>query len=169
METLIGLSDWLAASGVTVWLASQAWVVPSLQSVHLLAISIILASLAMLDLRLAGLIGREESMRELTLRFYPWIWGALAVLVVTGFLQIMAEPARELLNWVFWTKMGLIVVAVLFTAPVRRMLEDCRFRDLAPAKRRRLRMFALVSLVLWVLVVTCGRWIAYAGDLTGRN
>ena len=166
METLTAVSTWLAASGLTTWLASQMWVVPSLQSIHILAIGIILASLAMLDLRLAGFIGREQSMREMTLRFYPWIWGALAVLVTTGFLQIMAEPARELLNWVFWTKMGLIVTAVLFTAPVRRLLEDCRFRDLAPRKRRIVRACGLISLALWVLVVTCGRWIAYAGDLT---
>lgn len=166
METLTAVSTWLAASGLTTWLASQMWVVPSLQSIHILAIGIILASLAMLDLRLAGFIGREQSMREMTLRFYPWIWGALAVLVTTGFLQIMAEPARELLNWVFWTKMGLIVTAVLFTAPVRRLLEDCRFRDLAPRKQRIVRTCGLISLALWVLVVVCGRWIAYAGDLT---
>ncbi|HVR89706.1 MAG TPA: DUF6644 family protein [Novosphingobium sp.] len=165
METLTALSDTLAASGLSIWIASQVWTVPMLQSVHILAIGVILASLAMLDLRLAGLIGREQSLRELTLRFYPWIWGALAVLVTTGFLQIMAEPARELLNWVFWTKMGLIVAAVLFTAPLRSLIEDCRYRDLAPRKRTIFRTCALVSLVLWVLVVTCGRWIAYAGDL----
>ena len=166
METLKALSDWLAASGLSIWVASQGWTVPSLQSVHILSIGVILTSLAMLDLRLAGLIGREQSLRGLTLRYYPWIWGALAVLVTTGFLQIMAEPSRELLNWVFWTKMGLIVTAVLFTAPVRRHIEDCRFHDLAPRKRMILRTCALVSLALWLLVVTCGRWIAYAGDLT---
>ena len=165
MDTLTAISDWLAASGLSVWLASQVWAVPMLQSVHILAIGFILASLAMLDLRLAGLIGREQSLRAMTLRYYPWIWRALAVLVVTGILQIMAEPARELLNWVFWTKMGLIVAAVLFTAPLRRLIEDRRYRDHAPRKQLILRSCALVSLSLWLLVVTCGRWIAYAGDL----
>jgi hypothetical protein len=166
METLTALSELLAASGLSTWLAGQVWTVPMLQSIHILSIGIILFSLAMLDLRLAGLIGREQSLRQLTLRFYPWIWRALAVLIVTGFLQIMAEPARELLNWVFWTKMGLIVAAVLFTAPVRGLIEDCRYRDLAPRKRLILRTCGLVSLSLWVLVVTCGRWIAYLGDMT---
>ena len=166
METLTALSNWLAATGLSIWVASHDWAVPMLQSIHILSISVILASLAMLDLRLAGLIGREQSLRELTLRFYPWIWGALVMLITTGIFQIMAEPSRELLNWIFWTKMGLIVAAVLFTAPLRRLLEDCKFRDLAPRKQRIFRTCALVSLVLWVLVVTCGRWIAYAGSLT---
>lgn len=165
METLTSISTWLASTGLSAWIASQSWTVPMLQSVHILAIGVILASLAMLDLRLAGFIGREQSLRGLVVRFYPWIWGALAVLITTGFFQIMAEPARELLNWVFWTKMGLIVMAVLVTAPVRRLLEDCRFRELDVRKRAIVRTCGILSLVLWLLVVTCGRWIAYAGKM----
>ncbi len=160
---MTSISDWLSDTSLSAALASRFWAVPMLQSVHILAISIVMASIAMLDLRLAGLIGREQSLRGLTLRFFPWIWGALVVLAITGVLQVMAEPARELLNWVFWTKMGLLVLAVLFTMPMRTLLEDCRYRDLAPRKRLIIRTCALISLVLWVLIVTCGRWIAYLG------
>lgn len=166
---MTSISDWLSDTSLSAALASRFWAVPMLQSVHILAIGVVMASIAMLDLRLAGLIGREQSLRGLTLRFYPWIWGALAVLVVTGLLQIMAEPARELLNWIFWTKMGLIAAAVLFTMPLRALLEDCRYRDLAPRKQRLFRTCALISLVLWVLVVSSGRWIAYAGGVDGSN
>lgn len=166
MSTFKALSDRLAQTGLSSTIADQSWAVPTLQSIHILAIGIVMASIAMLDLRLAGFLGREQSMRGLTLRFYPWIWGALAVLIVTGFLQIMAEPARELMNWVFWTKMGLIIGAVLFTAPVRRMLEDCRYRDLPAGKRAIVRTCALLSLLLWVAVLICGRWIAYAGSMS---
>ena len=58
---------------------------------------------------------------------------------------------------------GQIVGAALFTAPVRLMLEDCRFRDLSQRKRLIVRTCALISLLLWVAVVVCGRWIAYIG------
>jgi hypothetical protein len=77
--------------------------------------------------------------------------------------MILGEPQRELLNTLFWTKMALILGAVLTTAPVRKMVEDCRFRDLPPAKQQTIRALAAVSLLLWVGVVICGRWIAYAG------
>jgi uncharacterized membrane protein len=163
MSKLQAASDWLAGTQLSMAIADHNWAVPLLQSVHILAIGIVMASIGMLDLRLAGFLGREQSMRGLTLRFYPWIWGALGVLLTTGLLQIMAEPARELLNWIFWTKMGLIVAAALFTAPVRRMLEDCRYRDLPSGKRAAIRACSLISLVLWVAVLVCGRWIAYAG------
>ena len=163
MSVMKSTSEWLAATSLSNTLASTSWAVPFLQSIHILAIGIVMASIAMLDLRLAGVIGREQSVQGLTRRFYPWIWGALAVLATTGFFQIMAEPSRELLNWVFWTKRGLIGGAVLFTAPVRSMLEDCRFRDLTANKRLIVRSCALLSLLLWVGVVTAGRWIAYIG------
>ena len=157
------ISEWLSGTSLNVAIASRFWAVPTLQSIHILAISIVMASIAMLDLRLAGWIGREQSLRGMTLRFYPWIWGALAVLVGTGILQIMAEPARELLNWIFWTKMGLLIAAVAFTMPLRAMLEDCRYRELSARKQLIFRTCAIISLALWVLIVTCGRWIAYAG------
>ena len=166
MSTFKALSERLAHTGMSSTIADQSWAVPTLQSIHILAIGIVMASIAMLDLRLAGFLGREQSMRGLTLRFYPWIWGALAVLIVTGFLQIMAEPARELMNWIFWTKMALIIGAVLLTAPVRRLLEDCRYRDLPSGKRAIVRACALLSLLLWVAVLICGRWIAYAGSMS---
>ncbi|MGY2737037.1 DUF6644 family protein [Sphingomonas sp. UYP23] len=163
MEGLKEVSDWLAATDLSVAIASRAWTVPMLQSVHILSIAVVMSSVAVLDLRLAGYLGREQSLREYNLRLYPWIWGGLGVLLATGLLQIMAEPARELLNWIFLTKMVLIVFAVLFTAPVRRLLEDRRFRDMPVRKRFIIRGCALASLSLWVAIVVCGRWIAYAG------
>ena len=157
------LCDWLAQTAFSTGLSGIPWAVPLLQSIHILAIGIVFSSVAMLDLRLAGLIGRETSLRETARRFLPWIWAALAVLLGTGLLQIMAEPARELLNWIFWTKMALVVAATATTALVGRTLEEGRFRDLAAGKRRMVRIGAGVSLVLWIVVITCGRWIAYAG------
>jgi uncharacterized membrane protein len=164
MPDMVQLSNWLASTRLSAAIADTAWAVPTLQSIHIMAIGMIMASVGMLDLRLVGVAGREQSLRAATLRLYPWIWRALAVLVTTGLLQIMAEPGRELLNWIFWTKMGLIVAAVVVTLPVRRLLEDCRFRDLPVARRAFVRASAILSLICWVAVVICGRWIAYAGE-----
>lgn len=158
------LSAWLTATSLSTTIKVNSWLIPTVQSVHILAIGIVMGSIAILDLRLAGVVGREESMRGMTERFYPWIWGALVVLLLTGIVMIIGEPARELLNRLFWTKMALIGGAVLFTAPVRTILEDCRYRDLPPRKRAMIRMCGVLSLVLWVAVLTCGRWIAYTGE-----
>jgi hypothetical protein len=163
MESMTPISDWLAQTSLSQVIAESAWAVPTLQSIHIMSVAVVFSSVMMLDLRLAGITGAQQPLRSNVVRFYPWIWRALLVLVTTGFFQIMAEPARELLNWIFWTKMGLVIAACLVTAPTRSRVEDVRFADMAPAKRRVIRASALVSLVLWVAVITCGRWIAYAG------
>jgi len=157
------VSAWLASTSISQFIANTFWIVPVVQSIHILAIGILLASNAMLDLRLAGFIGREQSVRDLALRFYPWIWGALGVLLTTGIIMILSEPGRELLNWIFWTKMGLILVAVGLVVPVRSLLKDCPYEELPPDNRAIIRLCAMLSLVVLVLIVTCGRWIAYAG------
>ena len=163
MESMASIAAWLAQTSLSHTLAESSWAVPALQSIHIMSVAVVLSSVMMLNVRLAGFIGRKQPLRSNSMRFYPWIWGALLVLVATGLFQIMAEPERELLNWIFWTKMGLIVAASLITAPVRSRIDDVRYAEMAPAKRNILRALAMASLVLWILVITCGRWIAYAG------
>lgn len=165
METLEALSEALAGTGLSEWLGMTLWAVPMLQSVHIVSIGIVLASSVMLNMRLAGIIGREQSLREMTRVFYPWIIGALLVLTTTGFFQVMAEPGRELLNWIFLLKMVLVIAAVGVTFPIKRLLEDRTFPELAPGKQALFRTCAVVSLILWIAIITCGRWIAYAGWL----
>ena len=167
MELMVPTAAWLAQTSLSRSLAENSWAVPTLQSIHIMSVAVVLSSVMMLDVRLAGFIGREQPLRSNSMRFYPWIWGALLALVTTGIFQIMAEPERELLNWIFWTKMGLIVAASVITAPVRSRIDDVRFAEIAPAKRNILRAAAMASLVLWILVITCGRWIAYAGGPAG--
>lgn len=163
MESMASLSDWLAQTSLSHAIAESAWAVATLQSFHIMSVAVVFSSVMMLNFRLAGITGKQQPLRSNVLRFYPWIWSALLVLMTTGFFQIMAEPARELLNWIFWTKMGLVVAASLVTAPIRSRIEDVRFADMASGKRGMIRASASISLVLWVAVITCGRWIAYAG------
>lgn len=163
VEQLTSLSDWLGQLGLAILIQDTLWVIPAIQSVHILAIGMVMASMAMLNLRLAGFIHKEQSIQAMTRRFYPWIWGGLVMLIITGMLMVLGEPYRELLSLLFWIKMGLIICAVAVTLPTRRMLENRPFANHAPAARARIRTLALISLLLWVLIVVCGRWIAYAG------
>lgn len=168
METLTAFSDWLAQTALSTGIAEHGWIVPVLQSIHIIAVAIVLSSVAMLDLRLMGVIGRRDAVLSSVSRFYPWMAGALVVLVITGFFQVMAEPNRELLNWIFLTKMGLVVTAVLVTFPARAMVQDVPLASHAAGRRTGMRALALVSLMAWLVVVGCGRWIAYAGALNGH-
>jgi uncharacterized membrane protein len=162
MIDMAGLCRWMADTRVSITIKDETWIIPAVQSVHILAIAVVLASIAMLNLRLAGLTGREQSIQKAARQFFPWAWRALPVLLATGIIMILGEPSRELLNRFFWIKMSLVIVVVLLTIPMRHLLEDRPFRTLPATRRGTLRALALISLVLWLSIIFCGRWIAYA-------
>jgi hypothetical protein len=162
------LCDWLVATPLSVGIQNATWVVPAVQSLHILLIAVVMGSVAMLNRRLLGWGGNDQSVAEVADRFFPWIWGALPGLALTGAVLIIAEPARELTNPVFAVKLSLLLVVVVISAGVRRRLRRNR-RAWERADRVGTTITAKVaggvSLLLWVGIVVAGRWIAYFLDV----
>ncbi len=154
--------DWLSQTPISMTFQSVAWIIPMVQSVHILAIAIVMSSVIMVDLRLMGVMGHTQSISGLTRRFVPWVWWSLLVLLVSGAILITAEPRRDLLNPVFQAKMALLAIAVavtaMFQATVARNME---IWDLSPQNRTGAWVTAVVSLLVWTAIIGCGRWIAY--------
>src|ERR1700686_1603852 len=108
-------ADWLAATPVSKTLADQPWVVPTSQSIHILAISAVFASAFMINLRLLGVGATGRSVSQLSNTLLPWMWRGLAVLLLTGLIQILAEPVRQFVTPAFWAKMTMIIVVTTMT------------------------------------------------------
>lgn len=155
--------DWLSQTPFSLTIQTIVWIIPMVQSIHILAIAAVISSIAVLDLRLLGLMGRTQTVPDLARRFMPWIWIALIVLTVSGSLLIIGEPARSLINPMFRLKMVLLVAAIgvtlLFQETIRRNID---FWELSPARRNLARIVATVSLLVWTAIIIAGRWIAYA-------
>jgi hypothetical protein len=153
--------NWLLATKLSAAIQNTSWVIPTIQSVHILAICIVMSSVLLLNLRLVGLVGGGEPVDAFTRRYLPWVWWALVVLFLSGSLLIIGEPNRDLQNTVFWTKMSLLACAVVLTLILERpVLRNARYWDPRP-RRYIARALALAALACWVGIVLCGRWIAY--------
>jgi hypothetical protein len=151
--------DWLSTTPLSVAIQTQFWVIPTVQTIHILAIAVVVACMAMLDFRLLGLAGMRQPVVAMANRFLPWTWGALVVLLLSGVILIIGEPARELLSPVFQVKMVLLAVVVGLTCLIQRSIRRrAAFGDWRGAAAR---SAAIASLLLWVAIVTAGRWIAY--------
>jgi hypothetical protein len=158
-------SKWLGATAASAVIQNVSWIIPLVQTIHILAIAIILSSVGMLDLRLLGLAGKRVTISGMAERFLPWIWGALVVLALTGAILITGEPDRSLLNPAFQIKMALVVSAIVVTLIFQRTVRrNAAFWDLSPARRRSARLTALISLAIWLAIAICGRLIAYVGQ-----
>ena len=159
---LSDFAKWLAATPLSEGVGATLWVVPVAQSVHILAIAAVMASAWVVSFRVVGLAGRAHTLSAVSGRLGPWIWRALVVLLLTGTVLIVGEPARQLTNAVFFTKMGLLVAAILVTGSMQWTVgrnAAAWDRDGAPLAAK---IAALVSLLLWLAIAVSGRWIAYA-------
>jgi hypothetical protein len=154
-------SQWLYAIPVSRYLRNAGWIVPTVQSAHIVAIAVLLGSGIVIDLKLAGLVARTESARAVFARYMPWLWGALTMLLLTGLVMVTAEPDRVLSNWVFWTKMTLVVIGFVSTLMIRSpMLRTERAPDTSGWSIAA-KPVGLLSLAIWIAIILCGRWIAY--------
>jgi hypothetical protein len=162
LRSLNAFCEHLSATPLSQALQTTEWIIPAVQTVHILAVGAVISSILMLDLRLVGLHARRQPVAAVAARFLPFVWYSLPILLVTGATLIVAEPSRALQNPVFILKMGLLLLAAGVTlacqAPLRR---DERFWEHSPARRRLAALIGYSSLPLWIGIVFAGRWIAY--------
>ncbi len=101
--------DWLSTTTVSVAFQSANWFVPTVQTVHIISIAILLTSVYVVSFRLIGVTRRGQPLAVLVAKSTPWVWITLCVLLGTGILLTITEPARELLNWAFRVKMLMVI------------------------------------------------------------
>jgi uncharacterized membrane protein SirB2 len=155
-------SEWLASTWLSQVFANANWFVPTVQTVHILCIGVVVTALGMLDFRLLRLTRSGPPAETLAVKFVPWVWRALVVLLITGILLTITEPNRELMNDAFRLKMLLVLLLVVLTLIVQRASAREPGYWSASLARRRLGMaLGIGSLVLCVSIVAAGRLIAY--------
>jgi hypothetical protein len=155
-------AQWLGSTQISHSIQRAIWLIALLQAIHIVAIAMVLSSVAMLELRILG-VTRSQSMTETAHRFMPWLWAGLVVLASTGIVLIIAEPKRTLdNNLAFDLKMlmlaAAIVVTLAFQASLSRHVALWEDRS---QKRKLFSAFAAFTLLLWCAIAVAGRWIAY--------
>ena len=156
-------AEWLSHTSPSVYIQTHnAWMIPAIQSIHIVAIGLLIGSVFMIDLRILGWAGTDQSLRQTADRFGPWLTAALFLLLATGTLLVVGEPVRELISFSFWLKMSLVAlstsVVILFRSGIsknERIWEDVLLR------RRSIHWLAILTFVIWMCVIVLGRLIAY--------
>jgi hypothetical protein len=154
--------DWLAKTRLSHAFANEDWFVPTVQTVHILAIAAVVTTLFMLYFRLLNITRRGPSAHNLAVHYLPWVWRALGILLVTGLLLTITEPERELMNGSFRIKMLLVLNLVVITCIVHSTFRtDPEYWNRTRRRRILVRAIAVVSLTLCMSIVAAGRLIAY--------
>jgi hypothetical protein len=153
----------LEATSIATAIRESESLFPWIESVHVLAISLVVGSIAIVDLRLIGLASRDRAVGRLTSDVLPCTWAAFAAAAVTGALLFSSSASTYAHNSYFKTKLLLLVLAgvnlSIFHVFVSRDVERWGASSLATPLAAKIA--GAVSLLLWIGVVAVGRWVGF--------
>jgi hypothetical protein len=141
----------------------NTWLFPTIESVHVLALVLVVGSIMVVDLRLLNVASRQRSMKELIDEVLPWTWAAFAVALITGSLLFSSSAMRYVGIWQFDAKMCMLVLAAINMGILHLgALRSVHLWDRAPSQPPlAARLAGGLSLTIWVVVVALGRWIGF--------
>jgi hypothetical protein len=160
--------EWLQATAVGEALRASAWLVPLLQSIHIVMIGVVFVSIVAVAARVLGWWRAEQSLAQVWARFAPFLWSGVIIMTLTGVLLVLSEPLRELMTISFRIKMLLIVVAVASALAFGRRVRAAAVAGAAtPPSGPAMRLAAVATVLLWLAVIFLGRAIAYDDSIWG--
>jgi hypothetical protein len=161
--TLQSIFDWLEAWPVSVGIRQSSWMFPAFESVHVIAITLVVGSVMVVDLRVLGLASLNRRITALSEEILPWTWGAFMVAVISGAFLFAAKAHTYFFNIEFQLKMALMLAAglnmLVFHFASYRTVREWDLGRPAPVVAR---IGCGLSLTFWILVVAMGRWIGFS-------
>ena len=155
-------ADWLVSTPINGLVLNYAWSWPTLESLHFLALCLLMGSLLIMDLRLIG-FNRIIPLQAVH-ALMPLAIGSFAVNLITGVAFLFGDPYTYFANWAFWFKMSLIVLAglnfLVYFTKVEPAILKLGPNDPTPAFAKAV---GVMSLVFWFGVLSYGRLLPYLG------
>ena len=165
---MLAFAQWLETTPISVTIKSITWVVPLVQSIHIVTIGIVFVSLLMIALRVLGLTRADQAFDAVMARFSPWIGKGLLVLLATGLILVLGEPIRELMSLSFWLKMGLLAIGVTSAVSFSRSIAArAGAGGDHPHFSTATKSAAMMTVLLWLVIIFLGRAIAYDVEVWG--
>jgi hypothetical protein len=134
-------------------LKSTPWAYPTLEIVHILGIGLLLGNLLLLELRVFG-YGAAVPTKDLAKLGLSIVAVGFCMAAASGLLMFATQAAELLTNRAFTLKMLLLCTAACNAAWFHGRGSIDKLDGTA-------KLQMLLSSLLWVGVVSCGRWIAY--------
>src|SRR5471030_789873 len=155
--------QWLYATAAGEALRENESLFPWIDSIHLLAITLVVGSIAIVDLRLIGVASLDRTVTRLTKDVLPCTWMAFTIAALTGGLLFISNAVNYAHNFYFQIKILLLLLAgvnmLLFHFVTGRDVDS--WGTSARTTPLRARIAGGASLVLWIGVVAFGRWIGF--------
>jgi hypothetical protein len=152
LETLARFEE----TGFSIWMRESGVAFFGTLTVHSLAMALVIGINIALSLRLLGFAPRL-ALAPFT-AFFPILWGSVVAIVISGVLLLCAYPAKALINPVFYLKLISLISALVISWKFQTLILQ---HETTANDSVRVKTLASLSLVLWVITITAGRFLAY--------
>lgn len=162
MNSLDTFFEWLSNTSVAEAIRNGGTYFPWLECIHVVAIALVLGTIAIVDLRLLGYASHRKSANRLIAELLPFTWVAFVVAAISGLLMFSSNAVGYAHDTRFQFKILLIALAginmaVFHTTTYRRINEW----DEAIPTPSAARTSGALSLCLWIAVAFLGRWVGF--------
>ena len=162
MMSVTGVLTALESSHLADRIRVSLYLIPLLESLHVLGLATVFGTIAIIDLRLLGLASTRRPFTRIASDVLKWTWAAFALTATTGFLMFITNADVYYHNFFFRSKMALLALAglnmLIFELTAGRSVHLWDKDRSAP---RAARAAAVLSLVLWITIIFFGRWIGF--------
>lgn len=152
---------WLETTSLAVAMRQWLWLYPIVEIVHIVGFVVLVGAAIMFDLRLLGL-SRQVPVSRMERHLLSWARGSLVLVVPSGILMFIAHATEMAENPAFRLKLILLALAglnaTLFHKGPFRSVSTWDQEATAPIAAR---VNAVLSMICWVAILSCGRLLAY--------
>ena len=162
MQSITAFLETLQAWSWAIFIHKRPWAFTTVEVVHVFAVSLVIGTIAIVDLRLLGFASTKRPFAELSRQVLPFTWAAFVLAVIAGLLLFTSRATEYFVNPMFWIKMALIAVAginmMIFEFMTVRDVQKWNVNTTPPP---RARLAGGISIACWVLVIVFGRLIGF--------
>jgi hypothetical protein len=159
---IAGILSSLESTALATRIRESLLLFPMLESFHVIGLTMVFGTIAIIDLRLLGLASTHRPFTRIATDVLKWTWAAFGLTLITGALMFTTNAGVYFHNSYFRSKMLLLLLAginmLVFELTAGRSVEQWDKNGSAPLSGKTM---AALSIVLWISIIFLGRWIGF--------
>jgi len=157
---LLPIFQSIEESGIGRAVRESVWAFAVIESIHLIALTMMGGAALLVDLRLLNLGLKQRPTAELAADASRFFNAGLIVLIISGYGLFASEAVKCYYSSAFTVKISTLVVATIFAYAFRNRVARAAEGHFGNGTRA---MVAITSMALWFVVAAAGRWIGFSG------
>jgi hypothetical protein len=164
MISISQIANFLQDLPLAIIISENEFLFPWIESFHVLAITMVIGTIFLVDFRLTGIAFRGFEFNSFSKALIRITWIGFSLAVITGSLLFISNASTYLNNTAFQIKFlflmlaGLNMIIFQFISSKEMEVWGHPYGRIPPLAK----LAGICSLSFWLVVVACGRWIGFS-------